>query len=137
FNKVYSNNNIITIYMPPHSSYLLQLLDISYFRLLKQVYRSFIKLKIQLRFSYINKLDFLEAYLKAYQEIFNSFSTARIYLFNLEKVLSKLNILLATPIPLSSRGGPLIVSLILITPYIVYQLKQHAFLIKKYLERGP
>ena len=38
FKEYYRTNNILTLYMPAHSSYLLQPLDIGYFRPLKKVY---------------------------------------------------------------------------------------------------
>lgn len=143
FDKACSDNNIIAICMPPHSSHLLQPLDVGCFGPLKQAYGSFIESKTQLGFSHIDKLDFLEAYLKAHQEVFkpqniqSGFSAAGIYPFNPERVLSKLNILLATPTPPSSRGGPSTASSTLITPHTVRQLKRHASSIKKHLERGP
>lgn len=101
--------------MPPHSSHLRQPLDVGCFGPLKQAYGSFIQSKTQLGFSYIDRLDFLEAYLKAHQEVFkpqniqSGFSAAGIYSFNPERVLSKLNILLATPTPSMGNSPVLII----------------------------
>jgi hypothetical protein len=83
--------------------YLLQLLDIGCFARLKQLYSSIVEGKIQVGVNYIDKLDFLEAYTKAYIETFNSriiqssFAATGLVLYNPEQVLSKLNIELQTP----------------------------------------
>ncbi|KAF2174950.1 CENP-B protein, partial [Zopfia rhizophila CBS 207.26] len=39
FTEYYKENKIVTLYMPPHSSHILQPLNISYFLPLKIVYR--------------------------------------------------------------------------------------------------
>src|SRR5450432_329333 len=59
--------------------------------------------------NYINKQDFLEAYYNVYKEtmnqanIFSSFAATRVLLYNLERVLVKLNTQLRTPTPLPAR----------------------------------
>jgi hypothetical protein len=45
--------------MPPHSSHLLQLLDIGYFAVFKGSYSLFIGTKMPLGINYIDKLEFL------------------------------------------------------------------------------
>jgi Na+-transporting NADH:ubiquinone oxidoreductase subunit NqrF len=61
--------------------------------------------------NFINKLDFLEAYPTARIEAFksetikNSFQSASLIPFTPERVISKLNIRLATPTPPPSRGS--------------------------------
>ena len=143
FDKACKENDIIAICMPPHSSHLLQPLDIGCFGPLKRAYGSLVDSKMRLGFNHIDKLDFLRAYTEAHQEVFkplniqNSFAAAGISPFNQERVLNKLNISLATPTPPSSRGGPSTASSTLITPHTVRQLKRHASSIKKHLERGP
>ena len=68
-------------------SYLLQLLDIGCFVVLKRVYSRMVKFKIRNRINHIDKLDFLEAYPSARIEAFkletikNSFAAASLVLF--------------------------------------------------------
>ena len=65
--KLYcQQNNIITLYMLLHSSYLLQPLDISCFRLLKKAYNRQIKDLMQMHINYISKLKFLYSFYKAF-----------------------------------------------------------------------
>lgn len=59
FNIMCKDNNIVCIYMPPYSSHLLQLLDVSCFNLLKRVYGGLIEVKMHLGFNHIDKLNFL------------------------------------------------------------------------------
>ena len=66
FETYYQNYNIITLYMPIHSSYYLQPLDISYFRPLKQVYSYQIKDFMYTHINYISKLKFLYTFREAF-----------------------------------------------------------------------
>jgi hypothetical protein len=91
--------------MPPHLSYLLQPLDIGYFVVLKRAYRRLVEFRIQYGSNYIDKLDFLEAYPNARKEAFktetvkNSFQSAGLVPFKLDRVISKLDIRLTTLTP--------------------------------------
>jgi hypothetical protein len=59
-------NKIILLCLPPYSTHLLQPLNISLFRPLTRFYKSIIYIKTKFRYTFsINKLVFLEAYLKA------------------------------------------------------------------------
>jgi hypothetical protein len=97
--------------MPPHSSHLLQPLDISCFAVLKRAYGRLVESKIRARINHIDKLDFLEAYPSARIEAFkpetikNSFAIAGLIPYNPDRVISKLDIRLRTPTPPSSRGS--------------------------------
>ena len=97
--------------MPPHSSHLLQPLDIGCFVVLKRAYGRLVKSKMRVGINYINKLDFLEVYplarIKAFKSetIKNSFGVAGLVPFSPERVISKLDIRLATPTPPPSRGS--------------------------------
>ena len=72
--KLYcQQNNIITLYMPPHSSYLLQPLDIGCFRPLKQVYGRQVKDLIRIYINHISKLKFL----CSFREVFFASITER------------------------------------------------------------
>ena len=66
FQEIYKENNIYTLYMPPHSLYLLQPLNISCFLPLKRAYRYQISSLIRNYINYITKLKFLPAFKAAY-----------------------------------------------------------------------
>jgi hypothetical protein len=59
-------NNIITLCMPPYSSYILQPADVRYFSLLKMAYSKQIKEIIRAGITYITKEDFFPAFFAAY-----------------------------------------------------------------------
>jgi len=63
-------NAIICFCMPPHTSYLLQPLDISVFGLLKHVYKKLVEGIIAANNNYIDKKDFLSLYLLAHKKVF-------------------------------------------------------------------
>jgi hypothetical protein len=76
---------------------------------LKRAYGRFVSDLARIGYNYINKLNFLANYLRARIEAFqpnivqNSFVATSIMLVNTNRVLSKFNISLRTPTPLSSR----------------------------------
>jgi hypothetical protein len=84
--------------MPPHSSHLLQLLNIGVFAVLKRLYGQAVENQMRCSVNHINKDNFLTIYTeirdKAYfiQNIKSGFIATEISLFNLEYVLSKLNV---------------------------------------------
>jgi hypothetical protein len=88
---------IITLCMPPHSSHLLQPLDVSCFAGLKRSYGRQIKDLMRVRVSHINKSDFLSTYLTARTEALTSntirsrFAATGLVPYDPERVLSKLN----------------------------------------------
>jgi hypothetical protein len=59
-------NNIITLYMPPHSSHKLQPLDVGYFGPLKQAYGRQIEDLIRMYINHISKLEFLCTFREAF-----------------------------------------------------------------------
>jgi DDE superfamily endonuclease len=93
--------------MPPHSSHLLQLLDVSCFSLLKRAYGSRIKQFTQARVNHIDKADFLVAYNSARKEAFTAstiqsgFAGAGLVLYDPNRVLAKFGTQLQTPSPAS------------------------------------
>jgi hypothetical protein len=97
--------------MPPYSSYLLQPLDVSCFRPLKKAYGRQVEDLMRMYINYVSKLEFLYTFRKAYstaiteRNIQGSFAGASLILFDLERVLSKLDIRLRTPIPPTSQPG--------------------------------
>lgn len=105
FNEICTENFIVPLCMPPHSSHLLQPLDVGSFSPLKQSYKDRIEEKMKYGVQLINKLEFLEVYFPARhvgftsKAIVKSFATAGIEPFNPSRVLSKLTIRLRTPTP--------------------------------------
>jgi hypothetical protein len=111
FDKICEENKVIPICMPPHSSHLLQPLDIGCFTVLKRSYGRMVEIKMRNGINHIDKFDFLEAYPSARIEAFkletiiNSFCSAGLIPFAPERVISKLDIRLRTPTPPPSRGS--------------------------------
>ena len=68
FQEYYKAHNIITLGLPPHSSYLTQPLDIRYFSILKRVYGRQIKTFIKAYINYITKVEFFLAFIAVYKE---------------------------------------------------------------------
>ena len=97
--------------MPPHSSHLLQPLDVGCFSVLKRSYSSFIEQLTRNGVNYISKLDFLAAYPEARAEayktstIYSAFAGAGIVLYNPDQVISRLNVKLRTPTPPGSSSS--------------------------------
>jgi hypothetical protein len=91
--------------MPAHSSHLLQPLNVGYFSPLKRAYSNKISSLARYSTKQIKKEVFLLAFKAAFKKaiikenIYAGFRGARLVLYNLEAVISKLNIVLHTPTP--------------------------------------
>jgi hypothetical protein len=91
--------------MPPHSSHLLQPLDVVPYSLLKRYYGDGISLLARSRIHYINKETFLPAFKAAFEKTFTAeniragFRGAGLAPHNSDVVLSKLDVQLRTPTP--------------------------------------
>ena len=137
FDEMCRQNDIIPICMPPHSSHLLQPLDVGCFSSLKRAYGHLIEDKMRLGFNHIDKLDFLEAYPQARTEAFkaetikNSFAAAGLIPLNAQRVLEKLNIQLKASTPPGSRSTDSDPK----TPQNLRQLGKQASTIKKLLRQ--
>ncbi|KAJ0125886.1 Cytochrome P450 monooxygenase yanC [Fusarium oxysporum f. sp. albedinis] len=98
-------NNIITLCMPPHSSHLLQPLDIGCFGPLKRAYGREIERLIRRSVTHVEKTDFFLAFYVAFQatitekNIKGGFRGAGLAPFNPEYVISKLDVQIRTPTP--------------------------------------
>ncbi|EEA21528.1 transposon, putative [Talaromyces marneffei ATCC 18224] len=98
FDRICTENNIIPIYMPPHSSHLLQPLDVGCFVVLKRYYGQHIEQRMRHGFNHVDKMDFLMAFPQARtvaykaQTIRNSFAATRLVPFNPDRVIQQLNI---------------------------------------------
>ena len=89
--------NIIPIYMPPHSSHLLQPLDVNLFSPFKRAYTKELKNTFRLGINHIDKLEFLETYKRVRSQVFTPsnilevFKGAGLYSFNPTVVFDLLN----------------------------------------------
>lgn len=109
FDEFCSQNNIIPICMPAHSSHILQPLDICCFAPLKAAYRSEIDANIRLGIHYITKDEFIVAFKQSRpaaistNNIKKGFSAAGLVPLDPNRVLEQLNTLLRTPSPLPEQ----------------------------------
>jgi DDE superfamily endonuclease/Tc5 transposase DNA-binding domain len=144
FDLFCKEHSIITLCMPPHSSHLLQPLDVGCFSVLKRSYGRQIEGLMRNGVNHIDKQDFLEAYHTAHIETMNqsnihsSFAATGVVPYNPERVLAKLNTQLRTPtppplpLPLPALDqGPWIPE----TPHNTAQLELQSKAIKDYIRR--
>ena len=91
--------------MPPHSSHLLQPLDVGCFAPLKKAYGRQIADNTRLGINHIDKLEFLLAFERAHKEALSSsnirsgFAATGLIPYDPSRVLSRLQIKLRTPTP--------------------------------------
>ncbi|KAJ6260168.1 hypothetical protein Dda_4391 [Drechslerella dactyloides] len=104
-------HKIITVCMPPHSSHLLQPLDIGCFGPLKQAYSREVEALMRAHINHISRLEFLSGFHKAHtaaltpKNIRSSFAGAGIVPYDPDRVLSKLDVQLPVATPVNSRPG--------------------------------
>lgn len=109
FDRLCTENKIIPIYMPAHSSHLLQPLDVGCFAVLKRSYGRLVDQQTRMGINHIDKLDFLAAYPQARLDTFkdrtiqNAFRATGLVPVDPTQVLEKLNIQLRTPTPVVER----------------------------------
>jgi hypothetical protein len=107
FDRTCTENKIIPVCMPPHSSYLLQPLDVGCFAVLKRHYGQLVEQRIRLGFNHIDKIDFLTAFPRARtmayeaQTIRNSFAATGLVPLSPDRVIQQLTIQSKTPTPTS------------------------------------
>lgn len=105
FQDLCAKEEIITLCMPPHSSHLLQPLDVGCFGPLKRAYGSEVSDLTRQSITHITKMDFLAAFKTAFSKAFTkdnicgSFRGAGLVPFNPEVVISRLDVRLRTPTP--------------------------------------
>jgi hypothetical protein len=111
FEQYCKENNIVTLCMPPHSSHILQPLDVACFGPLKKAYSREIEKKMRCGVNHITKEDFLTVYhdthlaaLKS-SNICSGFEATGLVPYNPEEVLSLLPPVLATPSPAASHSS--------------------------------
>ncbi|KAF1925185.1 DDE-domain-containing protein, partial [Didymella exigua CBS 183.55] len=105
FQELCKENNIYTLCMPPHSSHLLQPLDVGCFSPLKRAYSREVESLIRHHINHITKLEFLPAFKAAFNQsltsanICSAFRGAGLVPLQPDAVLSKLDVQLRTPSP--------------------------------------
>jgi hypothetical protein len=140
FDRTCTKNNIIPVCMPPHSSHLLQPLDVSCFAVLKRQYGQLVEQRMRLGFNHIDKIDFLtafpEARTMAYKAdtIRNGFRASGLVPFDPDQVYQQLTIRLKTPTPPPSRSSNT-QSSCLQTPQNPRQFKRQLTTIKRRISR--
>lgn len=105
FEAFCKEKRIVTVSMPPHSSHLLQPLDVGCFSPLKRAYGCEIEGFIKSFVTHITKAEFLIAFQAAFSKVFTyanvkaGFQGAGLVPFDPERVISKLDVKLSTPSP--------------------------------------
>lgn len=105
FESFCQDHDIITLCMPPHSSHLLQPLDVGCFGPLKKAYSKRIRRLGRVGYHYLIKEDFLPEFRPAYEAAFTpqtiqgAFKGSGLYPLDPQAVLSKLTLVQRTPSP--------------------------------------
>ncbi|SCO92444.1 related to transposase [Fusarium oxysporum] len=105
-------HKIITLCMPPHSSHLLQPLDVGCFGLLKKAYGREIEHLIRCSITHVSKTEFFPAFYAAFQSTMTeenikaAFRGAGLIPIDPESIVSKLDIQLRTPTPVEEEVDP-------------------------------
>ena len=105
FQDLCKENDIYTLCMPPHSSHLLQPLDVGCFSPLKRAYSREVESLMRDHINHVTKLEFLPAFKAAFDCSFTSasicsaFRGAGLVPLEPDTVLSKLDVQLRTPTP--------------------------------------
>lgn len=140
FDQYCLNHSIIVLCMPPHSSHLLQPLDVGCFSVLKRSYGRLVEQKMGLGINHIDKQEFLYLYQQARLEalhksnIQSGFAGTGLIPYNPNRVLDLLPAVLKTPSPqLLPQPNP--ESWVAETPHNATQLKQQIKLLKQNLKR--
>ena len=103
FHQYCEDHKIITLCMPPHSSHLLQPLDVGCFAPLKKAYGRQAELLMRNKITHISKLEFLPCFKAAFDaaitesNIQGGFRGAGLVPFDPEAVVGKLEVRLCTP----------------------------------------
>jgi hypothetical protein len=140
FDLFCSEHSIIILCMPPHSSHLLQPLDVSCFAVLKRSYGRQIEDLIRVGVNHIDKSDFLSAYSTARTEALTSntvrsgFAATGLVPYDPERVLSKLNTQLRTPTPPPPAANEQ-VPWVPETPHNIQELELQAKVIGDFVQR--
>jgi hypothetical protein len=105
FDRFCKDHNIITISMPPHSSHLLQPLDVGCFSPLKRAYGRQIEVLMKSHINHVTKDNFFIAFKDAFYTVFTEYNVkagfrgAGLVPHDPDMVISKLDVKLRTPTP--------------------------------------
>jgi hypothetical protein len=138
FDTFCEENAIICLCMPPHTSHLLQPLDVGVFGPLKRAYGKLVEGMMVAGNNHINKEDFLHLYPPAREMIFNhknicsGFAGAGLKPLNQDRVLKKITFQLHTPTPPLLEGS---VSSAFQTPQNTRQLDHKLHSIQRSLQK--
>lgn len=136
FDHFCTENHIIPLYLPPHSSHLLQPLDVACFGPLKRLYGQRVQTAMQLEINHIDKVDFLAAYQQTRPQAFSlsnicsGFAAAGLVPYKPENVLDELHIQMKTSTPPGSSHSKESSSWTAETPKTTRQLQKQSELIK-------
>jgi hypothetical protein len=137
FKDYCQDNKIITLCMPPHSSHLLQPLDVGCFSPLKKAYGRQVEALMRSRISHVTKLEFLPSFKRAYEAAITSrniqggFRGAGLAPFDPERVISTLDVKLRTPSPPLPNEQPWQSQ----TPSNTFELGSQSTLVKARIQR--
>ncbi|KAJ3545078.1 hypothetical protein NM208_g450 [Fusarium decemcellulare] len=112
FERYCEENKIIRLCMPPHSSHLLQPLDVGCFSVLKRAYGREIDRLIRCSITHVSKTEFFPAFHAAHEatmtegNIKGAFRGAGLVPLDPESVISKLDVQLRTPSPVEEVASP-------------------------------
>lgn len=139
FDQHCTENKIITLCMPSHTSHRLQPLDLSCYSPLKVLYGHEVQELSRYGVQHVDKEDFLTIYTKVRPSVFteksirNGFLAAGLVRYDPERVISSLPITKTPSPPGTANGGaPQWTSE---TPHTTTQLEQQARLIRNILQR--
>ncbi|KAL1953207.1 hypothetical protein VTO42DRAFT_3391 [Malbranchea cinnamomea] len=139
FDQFWVENSIIPLYMPGHSSHLLQPLDVGCYSPLKQIYKKEVEKQMRLGINHIDKDEFLIIYssvrpaVLSEKNIQSGFRATELIPYDPEQVLSQLNTHMLIPTPLGTSHSSQ-ASWAIATPHNVRQLELESKKIKKYLK---
>jgi hypothetical protein len=139
FDLFCSEHSIITLCMPPHSSHLLQPLDVTCFAAVKRAYGRRVENYMRVGLNHIDKPDFITTYYETRQEtivtsnIQSGFTATGLVPHNPDRVLEKLHVTLRTPTPpiqsqFSSPWKPE-------TPHNIREVERQTRAIKAFIRR--
>ena len=137
FDRACYERSIITLCIPPHSSHLLQPLDVGCFSPLKRAYSNALTESIRLGFNHIDKREFLSTYKQSRDIVLSAsniqsgFAAAGLVPFNPDRVLSTLSIRPYTPPEQGAQQATYHPE----TPHNVVELEKQFTLIKELLKR--
>ena len=138
FNQYCLEHLIIVLCMPPHSSHLLQPLDVGCFSVLKQSYRQYVEQLISLGVNHIDKQEFLRLYQQARAEalhennIRSGFAATGLVPYEPDRVLSLLHAQFRTPSPQLYPQAQ--TEWTAETPHDIIELQHQMELIKQYIK---